>query len=153
MAKKRGKGKKKSKFAFNFDEFDELAEKLDRAGGSIREAADRGLKGSHAFITPNLAAGIARHHRSGETGESLDVGGGVVWENPLKAHVNIGFNLKDGGVPSIFLMWGTPKHGNHPGIASDGKLKNAAFGAKVKREVANIQRREMEKALQDITRG
>lgn len=149
MAKKR----KKSKFAFNFDEMEDLAAKLDAMGGSIKDAADRSLKATHAHITPNLEAGIRRHELSGDTRKTLVEDGGVVWENSLKAHVNIGFNLEQGGVPSIFLMWGTPKHGKHPGISKDTKLKNAAFGAKVKREVADIQRQEFEKALQAITRG
>lgn len=138
---------KKSKLAFNFDEMAELAEKLEKAGGNLQEAADRALKATHAHITPNLATGIARHVQTGDTKESLDKRGGVVWESPLKAHVNIGFSIADGGLPSIFLMWGTPK------MKKDAKLKNAAFGAKVRREVAEIQRREMEKALEEITGG
>ena len=150
MAKKK---KKKSKFAFNFEEMEELSEKLERAGGSIQQAADRALKASHAHITKNLDAAIRRHHRTGDTQKTLDKGGGVVWDSEIKAHVNIGFNLETGGVPSIFLMWGTPKRGRHPGMKADAKLKNAAFGAKTKREVAAIQREEMEKALQEFAGG
>lgn len=138
---------KKSKLAFNFDEMAGLAEKLEKMGGNLQEAADRALKATHDYITPNLSSGIQRHVQTGETKESLDKQGGVVWESPLKAHINIGFNLKEGGLPSIFLMWGTPK------MRPDTKLKSAAFGAKVTREVAAIQRQEMEKALQEITRG
>lgn len=138
---------KRSKLAFNFDEMAGLAEKLEKAGGNLQAAADRALKATHDYITPNLSAGIQRHVQTGDTKESLDKQGGVVWESPLKAHINIGFNLKEGGLPSIFLMWGTPK------MRPDTKLKSAAFGAKVTREVAAIQRQEMEKALQEITRG
>lgn len=138
---------KKSKLAFNFDEMAGLAEKFEKAGGSLQEAADRALKATHDYITPNLSTGIQRHVQTGDTKESLDKRGGVIWESPLKAHVNIGFNLEEGGLPSIFLMWGTPK------MRPDTKLKSAAFGAKVTREVAAIQRQEMEKALQEITRG
>ena len=138
---------KRSKLAFNFDEMYDLAEKLEKAGGNLQAAADRALKATHDYITPNLAAGIQRHVLSGDTKESLDKQGGVVWESPLKAHINIGFNLEEGGLPSVFLMWGTPK------MKNDAKLKSAAFGAKVTREVAAIQRQEMEKALQEITRG
>lgn len=138
---------KKSKLAFNFDEMYDLAEKLENAGGNLQAAADRALKATHDHITPNLATGIKRHVLSGDTQESLDKRGGVVWESPLKAHVNIGFNIKEGGLPSVFLMWGTPK------MKKDAKLKSAAFGAKVKREVAAIQQQEMEKALKEITGG
>lgn len=138
---------KKSKLAFAFEEMAGLAEKLENAGGNLQEAADRALRATHDYITPNLSSGISRHVLSGDTKESLDKRGGVVWESELKAHVNIGFNLKEGGLPSIFLMWGTPK------MQPDKKLKGAAFGAKVKREVAAIQREEMEKALKEIAGG
>ena len=138
---------KRSKFAFNFDEMYDLAEKLEKSGGNLQAAADRALKATHDHITPNLETGIKRHVRSGDTKESLDKRGGVVWENPLKAHVNVGFNIEEGGLPSVFLMWGTPK------MKADTKLKNAAFGPKIKREVAAIQRQEMEKALKEITGG
>lgn len=141
------KARKKSKFAFAFDEMAELAEKLEDAGGDLKEAADKALRATHDYITPDLESGIKRHVLSGDTKESLDKRGGVVWESDLKAHVNIGFNLKEGGLPSIFLMWGTPK------MKPDRKLKNAAFSAKVKREVAAIQREEMEKALKEIAGG
>lgn len=138
---------KKSKFAFNFEEMDSLVDKLNNAGGSMQEAADAALKATHAYITPNLESGINRHIQSGDTKRSLDDDGGVKWVNPIKARVDVGFNIKKGGLPSVFLMWGTPK------MRPDSRLKNAAFGAKTKREVAAIQREEMEKAIQKALRG
>lgn len=138
---------KKSKMAFNFKEMYELAERMENMGGNLQKACDDALKATHDYITPNLSSGIARHVETGETQQSLDKAPRVEWINPLKARVNIGFNLADGGWPSIFLMWGTPK------MAPDKSLKNAAFGPKVRREVAKIQREAMEKAIADLTRG
>ena len=132
---------------------DDLIEKLDRAGGNLPDAVNRTLKAAHGYITPGLKSGIDRHHASGDTEKSLQTSGEVVWDTPLRAHIRIGFKISDGGLPSIFLVWGTPKHGAHPGMAADAKLKNAAFGAKVKREVAAIQREEFEKAIQEALRG
>lgn len=151
MAKKRGKSR--SKFAFDYKAMDDLIEKLDRAGGNLPDAVERTLKAAHGYITPGLKSGIDRHHSTGDTEKSLQTSGEVVWDTPLRAHIRIGFKISDGGLPSIFLMWGTPKHGAHPGMTADTKLKNAAFGAKVKREVAAIQREEFEKAIQEATRG
>lgn len=132
---------------------DDLIEKLDRAGGNLPDAVERTLKAAHGYITPGLKSGIDRHHSTGGTEKSLQTSGAVVWDTPLRAHIRIGFKISDGGLPSIFLMWGTPKHGRHPGTSADTKLKSAAFGAKVKREVAAIQREEFEKAIQEATRG
>ena len=142
---------KKSKFAFNFKEMADLAERIENAGGSLQEACDKALKATHAYITPQLSAGISRHHSSGDTEESLERAPRVEWVSPLKAQVNIGFNLADGGLPSIFLMWGTPKR-KASEMPVDIALKNAAFGPKVKREVAKLQREALEAVLQELTR-
>lgn len=138
---------KKSKMAFNFKEMEDLAARLENAGGDLQKACDKALHDTHDYITPQLSSGIARHVQTGETQGSLERSAHVVWETPLKAVVNIGFDLADGGWPSIFLMWGTPK------MAPDKELKNAAFGPKVRREVARIQKEAMEAALREIARG
>lgn len=133
--------------AFNFKEMYDLAERLEKLGGNLQEACDTALKATHDYITPPLSSGIARHVETGETQSSLEKVPRVVWVSPLKAYVNIGFDLADGGWPSIFLMWGTPK------MKPDMSLRKAAFGPKIRREVANIQREALEAAVAKMTRG
>lgn len=143
---------KKSKWAFRFDEMEALAAKIEKMGGSLEEAVEDALQGTHDLITPKLAQNIARHTVSGDTEKSLDKAPAVTWKNPLVAQVNIGFDLTSGGVPSIFLMWGTPKR-KASEMPVDKKLKNAAFGPSVKREVAKLQREALEAYLQKNLRG
>lgn len=138
---------KKSKMAFNFKEMASLAERLEKMGGDLQAACDDALKKTHDYITPQLSTGISRHVVTGETQSSLERSPRVVWLNPNKAQINIGFDLADGGWPSIFLMWGTPK------MAPDKSLKNAAFGPKVRREVARLQREALEEAVAKLARG
>lgn len=138
---------KKSKMAFNFKEMASLAERLEKLGGDLQKVCDDALKATHDYITPQLSSGIARHVETGVTQRSLEKTPRVVWLNPNKAQINIGFDLEDGGWPSIFLMWGTPK------MAPDKSLKNAAFGPKVRREVARIQREALEEAVAKLARG
>lgn len=137
---------KKSKMAFNFSEMEELAAKLENMGGNLQGACDKALHDTHDYITPRLSAGIANHVDTGATQGSLDKSARVVWESPLKAVVNIGFDLSKGW-PSIFLMWGTPK------IRPDMTLRKAAFGPAVRKEVANIQRKALEEAIKNLTKG
>lgn len=137
---------KKSKLAFNFKEMEALADRLEKLGGNLQAACDKALHDTHDYITPNLSSGIARHVDTGQTESSLERSAHVVWESPTKAVVNIGFDLSKGW-PSIFLMWGTPK------MKPDTSLKNAAFGPKVRREVANIQRAALEEAIKNLTKG
>ena len=138
---------KKSKFAFRFDEMYDLADRIEKAGGNLQQAADKALHDTHDFITAELSTGIARHVQTGDTRDALVQTPKVEWITPLKAQVNIGFDLADGGWPSIFLMWGTPK------MKPDIKLRKAAFGPAVKREVARIQREALEAFLQTLTKG
>lgn len=138
---------KKSKFAFNFKAMEELAANIEAADGDLQKAADSALKATHGLITPKLGSNIKRHHATGDTEKSLDKQPHVEWLTPLKAQVNIGFNFEEGGWPSIFLMWGTPK------MAPDVALRDAAFAPKIKREVIKIQREALEKVLQRLTRG
>ena len=136
----------KSKMAFNFAEMEELAARLETMGGDLQKACDKALHDTHDYITPRLSEGIAEHVVTGATKGSLDKSARVVWESPLKAVVNIGFDLSKGW-PSIFLMWGTPK------MRPETKLRNAAFGPAVRREVANIQRQALEEALKNMAKG
>ena len=142
---------KKSKWAFRFDEMEALAAKIEKMGGSLEEAVEDALQGTHDLITPKLAQNIARHNVSGDTEKSLDKAPAVTWKNPLVAQVNIGFDLTSGGLPSVFLMWGTPKR-KASEMPVDKKLKNAAFGPAVKREVAQLQREALEAYLQKTLR-
>lgn len=143
---------KKSKYAFRFDEMLSLADRIEKAGGDLQQAADKALRDTHDYITPQLSTGIARHTGgSGDTEESLVRSPKVEWITPLKAQVNIGFDLEDGGWPSIFLMWGTPKRASEMPV--DIELRKAAFGPAVRREVAKIQKAALEAVLQTLTRG
>ncbi len=138
---------KKSKFAFNFKEFSELAERIEAAGGKLEDVCEEALIATHDLITPQLTTGIARHVQTGVTQGSLEQAANIEWITPLKAQVNIGFDLAGGGWPSIFLMWGTPK------MAPDTALKNAAFGPKIKRQVAEVQRETLQRVLRELTGG
>ena len=143
---------KRSKYSFNFKEFEELAYRLEDMGGDLQKACDTALISTHEYITPQLASGIARNSLSGDTGETLERAPHVVWETPLKAVVSIGFNLGAGGVPSIFLMWGTPKR-KASQMPVDTAFKNSAFGPKVKREVAKLQREALEAVVESLKRS
>ena len=144
--------KKKSKWAFRFDEMAALSERLENMGGDLQKAVDTALKSTHEYITPQLSSGIARHDFSGDTAETLERSPHVVWATPLKAKVSIGFNLKEGGIPSIYLMWGTPKR-KASEMPVDIAFRNSAFGPKVKREVAKLQRGALEAAVEALKRG
>lgn len=142
----------RAKLKLEFEGMQELTKAINDAGGNVQEAADRALKATHAYITPKLESRMALHHQTGETVGSLQKTADIEWEGTSKASVKVGFKIRDGGLPSIFLMWGTPKRKKSK-MPRDVVLYTAAFGQSTKQEVAAIQQQEMEKALREITRG
>ena len=89
---------------------------------------------------------LAPHRKTGDTEKSLDKNPTVEWYG-YEASENVGFHISEGGLPSIFLMYGTTVFGQ-PHIDPDKELHDAIYGTKTKKEVHKIQREVMEKAIE-----
>ena len=61
--------------------------------------------------------------------------------------IPIGFDIDNGGLPSIWLMYGTPKQ------APDKALYEAIFGRKTAGEIARVQRQVIKQALEAYING
>lgn len=107
--------------------FEELIQSLEKAGKDSRRAAERALKNGKKAITPGIREAIARHRRTGRTEASLDQKDEVNWEGTV-AEANIGFRIRDGGLPSIFLMYGTPR------MAPDKRLLDSVYGSAARKK-------------------
>lgn len=138
---------KKSRFAFDFSEVVELMQTIGEIGGNIKEAAEDTLNETADFITQGLEATWPGHNRTGATGSTLDSAPRVTWKNEWTAEVNIGFHMNAGGWPSIFIMWGTPKH------RADIALQNAAFGLKTTLQVREMQYQSLQRYIDKYMRG
>lgn len=121
-------------------EFDALSSK------GMQDAIKGALIESHKYITPLLKQQIEKHRRTGRTENSLDDTPQVTIEGN-KLSIDVGFHISQGGLPSIFLMYGTPKQ------APDTQLYNAVFGGETKKEIAKIQRNYVKKAMQKYLNG
>lgn len=147
MAKKKGWG-------IIFDGFTELSEKYNKLGGDLKEVAGDCLKFIPKKINPDLSKAIAKHERTGRTAKSLVTGQAPEWLGDI-GQIQVGFNISNGGLPSIFLMYGTARHTpanqygtpknpdakENPGIEADKKLFNAIYGKATQREIAAEQER------------
>lgn len=102
--------------------FEELLAALNQAGADSRKAAEKALIEGKKAVTPGIEQAIARHHLTGRTEASLDRKDEVRWEGTVAA-IDVGFHIRQGGLPSIFLMYGTPR------IAPDKRLYNSIYGA------------------------
>ena len=121
-------------------QFEELSSK------GLQEAIKGALIESHKYITPLLLQQIEKHRQTGRTENSLDEIPRVTVEGN-KISMPVGFHISQGGLPSIFLMYGTPK------MPPDTALYNAVFGDETKREIAKIQREYVKRAMQKYLNG
>ena len=93
------------------------------------------------MITEEAAEAIKKHHLTGDTEKSLIDKPSVEWSG-MQAEMNVGFKIRDGGLASIFLMYGTPK------IKKDQQLYNAFRGSKMKKRIKEVQEVVIRRHLQ-----
>lgn len=130
----------KNKIGLQFDGFEELAAEFDSIGGDLKRATENALKASKKVITPGIDQAIKKHHLTGDTEKSLDKGTKVKWEGTT-ASIEVGFHIRQGGLPSVFLMYGTPR------AKKDTKLYNSIYGSKIKKQVGEIQKEVFQKMI------
>lgn len=120
-------------------------DRLEAAGGTaaVKRAVEGGMKSAKqevirevtTLMQPgNLPAG--GKYSTGDTMEHLNRELVVKWEGNM-ARLGLGFVLDQGGLTSIFLMYGTP---HHPPVAG---LEDVLRGNKLRK----ITRKEQEKAI------
>lgn len=151
MARKQG---------LDFKGISELSEKYEKLGGELQTLATEALEFIPDEINPKLHVAMAKHRKTGKTEATIVQDQKVVWSG-LAASISVGFDIKKGGLPSIFLMYGTPRHAprnqyggpsragarEHPGTAQDIELYDAIYGKKVQNEIAKKQQEIFEDAI------
>ncbi|MBR0484830.1 MAG: hypothetical protein IJJ69_08665 [Oscillospiraceae bacterium] len=140
----------RNKITIDFNGYSVLERRLKEIGGNARKTAESALKASHNVVTKKLNTAIAPHKETGETEKSLDRTPDVKWTGDI-GETKVGFNIADGGLPSIFLMYGTKMHGQ-PHISPDKALYDAVYGTKTKKEIQKIQRETYEKSIERAMR-
>lgn len=136
----------KNKISLEFKAFEEYAEKLDKLGGDLNAVTEKALQKSHDFIMPKLHRDMSKHRRSGETEKSIVDDAKVEWEGTT-ASIRIGFKISDGGLPSIFLMYGTPR------MQKDQQLYDDIYGKRTKKQIAELQEKTFARAIKKIMGG
>ena len=121
-----------NKTRIEFDGFEEVIARLTKLDGDIKGVTEKALRETHKVITKKAETAIAPHKQTGATEKSLKRNAEIEWVGTL-ASVEVGFDISHGGLPSIFLMYGTPR------MKKDQNLYNAFFGNKTKKEVMELQ--------------
>ncbi len=121
-----------NKTRIEFEGFENVIAKLTKLEGNIRETTDKALKETHKIVTQKASKEIERHYLTGQTEKSIYNDANIDWTGTL-ASVSVGFSIRQGGIASIFLMYGTPR------MKKDQKLYNAFWGKKTKEEIIKKQ--------------
>lgn len=151
----------KNKITLSFPGMKETLERFEKMDGAVGPAVTEALQESYNYVTSHLEDQIEQHRRSGRTAESLLKNEKVQIEGTTY-YINVGFDVSNGGLASIFLMYGTPKHTikrrtmngtkswNHPGMDADAVLYDLVFGPSTKTEIAKIQKKIFEKRMEGL---
>lgn len=132
----------KNKIGLTFSGFEELVSKLDKLGGDLKSVTTEALEKSHGLVTPGIHKAMKKHHRTGDTEKSIVDNTKVEWEGTV-ASIEVGFDISSGGLPSIFLMYGTPR------MKKDTTLYNSIYGSSIRRKVQEAQSEIFSKAINE----
>lgn len=130
----------KNKMTIEFEGFEELLSDLKRLEGDAKAVAEEALNETQKIIAKRAHEAMKTHHRTGRTEGSIIEKSSPEWEG-FTAAAGVGFKIRDGGLPSIFLMYGTPR------APKDTKVYNAVYGSSVRKEVEAVQKDVFLKAV------
>lgn len=112
------------KNGFDITALEKYADQLQEAGGmaAVKRAVQGGMlatkKQVNAEVTTAMQSGnlpAGGKYSTGDTMGHLDEEMTVDWEGNM-ARLKLGFNMEGGGITSIFLMYGTPRHAPASGL-------------------------------------
>ena len=155
-----------NKMTLDFKGFEDLLSEYEGMGGDVKRAVTGALIQSKQLVTKQAEEAIGKHRRTGQTAASIDRGHTVTW-NGNYGSIDVGFHISEGGLPSIFLMYGTPRHtpvnqygkpkrsdaGLHPGMDADRKLYNAIYGSGTKKKIRKLQEEAVRKVIRRTVGG
>ena len=130
---------------------DAIIRQLEQLEVDVRKTVTDALQEAGQFVTEQARAAIQPHERTGRTEESLIENPPVEWTG-TQAAVNVGFDINNGGLPSIFLMYGTKVHGT-PRVKKDVSLYNAFYGSETQKKIEQIERDALNAAVEKAMQG
>lgn len=139
-----------SKMSLDFDGFSEIVKRFEKLDADIKPVVEKALTETHRIVTekaqfavqkPNLPAQGA--FSSGATERSLVTHPTIDWNGPT-ASVSVGFDISHGGLPTIFMMYGTPS------CMKNQLLYDAIYGDQTIGEVRRVQKEIFNEAMEAL---
>lgn len=128
-----------SKMGIEFEGFEEAIKRIEKLDGDVRSITEKALKETHRIVTAKADESAQKNslpakgkYSSGDTLNSLKRDASIEWSG-TEAKVPVGFSISKGGLPSIFMIYGTPRH------MKNQKMYDAVWGNKTHDEVLKAQ--------------
>lgn len=122
-----------NKVYLEFEGFDAAITRLNKLNANVKNISEKALKKTHSIITEKAEDAIAPHNKTRQTEKSLRRKANIEWAGTT-ASVKTGFSISEGGLASIFLMYGTPR------MKKDQKVYNAFWSKSTQEEVKQAQK-------------
>lgn len=123
-----------------------MAAKWEDAGGSLANLAEDCLKTAHKAITPAIREDMKKHRRTGKTEGAIIEQSKTEWEG-TRASIGVGFEVSKGGLPSIFLLYGTPR------MKKDTRFYSDMIGSRAKKKIQQAQEKTFQKGIKKLLEG
>ena len=129
-----------NKVYLEFEGLDWYLHKFTKVEANVPKITEKALKKAHKIITKKAEEAIYPHNKTYQTEKSLRREAEVEWEGTL-ASIKTGFSISEGGLASIFLMYGTPR------MKKDQKLYNAFWSKSTQDEVKKAEKEIFQEEL------
>ena len=134
---------RKNRVRLQFDGFQAYAERIDKLNGDLKSIMTEALVESKKLVTPGIKKRMEKHRRTGVTESTINDINEVTWNGSI-GEIKIGFDISNDGLPSIFLMYGTPR------MKKDTALYNSIYGSKIKKQISELQKEIFERELERL---
>lgn len=133
-----------------FKGFDEILQKLTKLDADTKTIAEKALTETHKIVTDKAAIAVEKpnlpaqgKYSTGRTARSLKKTADISW-NGTVGSVEVGFDIKSGGLPSVFMIKGTPRY------MKNQMLYDAFYGDQTIGQISNAQKEIFYKALEEF---
>lgn len=137
----------KNKIGLQID-MENMVSSLEAAEADVKDAITNVLKASKRVVTDTLVKDTVKanfpakgKYSTGRLAKSIDTNYNVEWKGTV-AEIKVGYDFKKDGLVSVFLMYGTPRH------AKSQKIYNDFYGARIKKQLAQIQQEALNNILE-----
>lgn len=137
----------KNKIGLQID-MENMVSSLEAAEADVKDAIANVLKASKRVVTDTLVKDTVKanfpakgKYSTGRLAKSIDTNYNVEWKGTV-AEIKVGYDFKKDGLVSVFLMYGTPRH------AKSQKIYNDFYGARIKKQLAQIQQEALNNILE-----